>query len=235
MGHGEHAANWAFGPGFGPRPANRRWMMKGDPRRRIEHLERLAAMRHLGGGPLGEGPMWGRGGPFGGGRGGPFGGGGRGRKRRGDVRTALLLLLDEEARNGYQLMQTIEERSGGRWRPSPGSVYPALAQLEDEGLVRAIERDGAKLFEITDAGREQIAGAHGQTAPWEMEEDPAFESLAELRSLVHQIAMAAGQVVHAGNEEQIGRAREMLAETRRALYRILAEDDAGPGPEDDGD
>jgi hypothetical protein len=68
-----------------------------------------------------------------------------------------------------------------------------------------------------------------------MEEDPAFESLAELRSLVHQIAMAAGQVVHAGNEEQIGRAREMLAETRRALYRILAEDDAGPGPEDDGD
>jgi DNA-binding PadR family transcriptional regulator len=204
-------------------------MMRGDPRRRIEHLERLAAMRQLGGGPFGEGPMWGRGGPFGG------GGRGRGRKRRGDVRTALLLLLAEDARNGYQLMQTIEERSGGRWRPSPGSVYPALAQLEDEGLVRATERDGAKLFEITEAGREHVTSAEGQTAPWEMEEDPAFESLAELRSLVHQIAMAAGQVVHAGNEQQIDRAREMLAETRRALYRILAEDDAGPGPEDHAD
>jgi DNA-binding PadR family transcriptional regulator len=191
--------------------------MKGDPRRRIEHMERLAALRHLGE-PFGGGPMWGRGGPFGGGR-------GRGRRRRGDVRTALLLLLAEEARNGYQLMQTIEERSGGRWRPSPGSVYPALAQLEDEGLVRAVERDGTKLFEITDAGREQVANADGQTAPWEMEDDPAFEALAELRSLVHQIAMAAGQVVHAGDEDQIARARDTLAETRRRLYRILAEDD----------
>jgi DNA-binding PadR family transcriptional regulator len=210
MTHAESAGNWAFGP--------RRWM-KGDPRRRIEHLERLAALRHLGENvQFGGGPMWGRGGPF---------GGGRGRRRRGDVRTALLLLLAEEARNGYQLMQTIEERSGGRWRPSPGSVYPALAQLEDEGLVRAVERDGTKLFEITDAGREHIA-AHEQTAPWEMEDDPAFEALAELRSLVHQIGMAAGQVVHAGDEEQIARARDTLADTRRRLYRILAEDDDAP-------
>jgi DNA-binding PadR family transcriptional regulator len=213
MTHAHTAGDWDFGP--------LRWM-KGDPRRKIEHLERLAALRHLGeNAPFGGGPMWGRGGPFGGG---PFGGG-RGRKRRGDVRTALLLLLAEEARNGYQLMQTIEERSGGRWRPSPGSVYPALAQLEDEGLIRATERDGTKLFEITDAGREQVASAHEQAAPWEMEEDPAFEALAELRSLVHQIGMAAGQVVHAGNEEQIARARDTLSETRRRLYRILAEDD----------
>jgi DNA-binding PadR family transcriptional regulator len=213
MTHAHTAGDWDFGP--------LRWM-KGDPRRKIEHLERLAALRHLGeNAPFGGGPMWGRGGPFGGG---PFGGG-RGRKRRGDVRTALLLLLAEEARNGYQLMQTIEERSGGRWRPSPGSVYPALAQLDDEGLIRATERDGTKLFEITDAGREQVASAHEQAAPWEMEEDPAFEALAELRSLVHQIGMAAGQVVHAGNEEQIARARDTLSETRRRLYRILAEDD----------
>jgi DNA-binding PadR family transcriptional regulator len=220
MSHAESAGNWAFGP-WGAAPVEQlrgmklRWM-KGDPRhRKLEHLERLAALRHLGE-PFGGGPMWGRGGPF---------GGGRGRKRRGDVRTALLLLLAEEARNGYQLMQTIEERSGGRWRPSPGSVYPALAQLEDEGLVRAVERDGTKLFEITDAGREQVANAQGQTAPWEMEDDPAFEALAELRSLVHQIGMAAGQVVHAGDEDQIARARDTLADTRRRLYRILAEDD----------
>ncbi|HET7050792.1 MAG TPA: PadR family transcriptional regulator [Solirubrobacteraceae bacterium] len=220
MSHAESAGNWAYGP-WGAAPVEQlrgmklRWM-KGDPRhRKLEHLERLAALRHLGE-PFGGGPMWGRGGPF---------GGGRGRKRRGDVRTALLLLLAEEARNGYQLMQTIEERSGGRWRPSPGSVYPALAQLEDEGLVRAVERDGTKLFEITDAGREQVANAQGQTAPWEMEDDPAFEALAELRSLVHQIGMAAGQVVHAGDEDQIARARDTLADTRRRLYRILAEDD----------
>jgi DNA-binding PadR family transcriptional regulator len=197
-----------------------RWMMKGDPRRRIEHLERLAALRHLAGNaPFGGGPMWG---------GGPFGGG-RGRRRRGDVRTALLMLLDEEARNGYQLMQTIEERSGGRWRPSPGSVYPALAQLEDEGLVRAVERDGAKLFEITDTGRQHIGDRTGQAPPWEMDEDPAFETLADLRSLVHQLAMAAGQVVHAGDENQIQRAREVLDDARRTLYRILAQDeDARP-------
>jgi len=223
MTHAESAGNWAFGP-WGEAPAEHlramklRWM-KGDPRqRKIEHLERLAALRHLGEPFGGGGPMWGRGGPFGGGR-------GRGRRRRGDVRTALLLLLAEEARNGYQLMQTIEERSGGRWRPSPGSVYPALAQLEDEGLVRAVERDGTKLFEITDAGREHVAAANGQTAPWDMDDDPAFETLAELRSLVHQIAMAAGQVVQTGDEQQIGRARDTLADTRRRLYRILAEDD----------
>ena len=211
MSHAESLGGWAFGP--------RRWM-KGDSRRRTEHLERLAALRHLGEhAPFAGGPMLGRGGPF---------GGGRGRRRRGDVRTALLLLLAEEPRNGYQLMQTIEERSGGRWRPSPGSVYPALAQLEDEGLVRAVERDGTKLFEITDAGREQVADAHGQSAPWEMEDDPAFELLAEIRSLVHQIGMAAGQVVQAGDEEQIARARDTLSDTRRGLYRILAGDDDAP-------
>ena len=88
----------------------------------------------------------------------PFGGGfpqggppfGRGRKaRRGDVRAAALVLLDEEPRNGYQLMQEIEQRSDGAWRPSPGSVYPALAQLEDEGLVRTTETDGRKAYELT--------------------------------------------------------------------------------------
>src|SRR5205823_12560101 len=88
--------------------------------------------------------------------GGPRGRGrgpGRGRARRGDVRLALLRLLAEEPRNGYQLMQTIEERSGGRWRPSPGSVYPTLAQLEDEGLIRSSESEGSRRFEFCQAGR----------------------------------------------------------------------------------
>jgi DNA-binding PadR family transcriptional regulator len=193
-------------------------MMKGDPRRRSEQFEHMAALRHFAGNaPFGGGgPMWGGGGPF---------GGGRGRRRRGDVRTALLMLLADESRNGYQLMQTIEERSGGRWRPSPGSVYPALAQLEDEGLVRATERDGAKLFEITDAGREHIGDRVGQSPPWEMEDDPAFEAAADFRSLIKQLALATMQVVHAGDEDQVRRAREALNETRRKLYRILAEDE----------
>ena len=105
------------------------------------------------GGPFG-GPPWG--GPGGRGPGGPGGRHG-GRRRRGDVRTALLLLLAEEPRNGYQLMQEIEERSGGRWRPSPGSVYPALSQLEDEGLVRWPSKvEPGRVFEITDAGREHL-------------------------------------------------------------------------------
>src|SRR5436305_1626298 len=121
---------------------------------------RLFAMHRGGPGPgfragwgdFGPGPMFGPGGP---GRGGWRGHGGK--ARRGDIRTAALLLLAEEPRNGYAIMQEIEERSNGVWRPSPGSVYPALAQLEDEGLIRSEEADGRKQFAITDAGREQLA------------------------------------------------------------------------------
>ena len=98
--------------------------------------------------------MWDTGGPGFGPRGGR--GRGRGRARRGDVRLAVLRLLAEEPRNGYQLMQAIEERSGGRWRPSPGSMYPTLSQLEDESLIRSAEADGARQFEITDSGREHL-------------------------------------------------------------------------------
>jgi DNA-binding PadR family transcriptional regulator len=196
-------------------------MMAGGGRRRharIENFERMAAVRHMAGGaPFGGGPGFGGGPPF---------GGGRGRKRRGDVRIALLLLIAEEPRNGYQLMQTIEERSGGRWRPSPGSVYPALSQLEDEGLIRAVDRDGSKVFEITEEGGKRIGECKGDAAPWEFAEDPAFESMADVRSMLKQVGMAAWQVIQAGDERQVQRAQQALADTRRALYRILAEDGA---------
>jgi DNA-binding PadR family transcriptional regulator len=192
-------------------------MARGGPRgRHFDDFERLAALRNLkAGAAFGGGP----------GFGGPFGGG-RGRRRRGDVRVALLRLIAEEPRNGYQLMQTIEERSGGRWRPSPGSVYPTLAQLEDEGLIRGVERDGAKLFEITPQGTEHLERAGEGPAPWEEtdDDDPASNTMAEIGSLVFQIGKAAIQVVHEGDETQTKQAAQTLAETRRALYRILAQD-----------
>jgi DNA-binding PadR family transcriptional regulator len=192
-------------------------------------MERLAAMRGMRGDPWG-GPMFGgRGGPFGGGRGGGRYGG-RGRRRRGDVRLALLILLGEEPRNGYQLMQTIEERSDGRWRPSPGSVYPTLAQLEDEGLIRGVERDGARLFEITDAGREQLEKSKVDPAPWAEEEDPDAPDLHRMAGLIIQIGKAAWQVAQEGDARQTDQAYQTLAETRRALYRILAQDSHGEEP-----
>ena len=175
---------------------------------------RMAAQRFApGGGPGYGGP------PFGG-RG--YGGGGRGRRRRGEIRTALLRLLAEEPRNGYQLMQAIEEKSGGRWRPSPGSIYPTLAQLEDEGLIRATESEGGKLFELTDQGREHVEAHHGHAAPWEDSDEP--EAVGDLRTQVKQLHIAAMQVAHAGGEDQIGRAAKAVAEARRAIYGILAEE-----------
>src|ERR1700722_7199563 len=114
----------------------------------------------------------------------PFGPGGhRGRRRRGDVRLALLMLLSlESPLNGYQLMQGLEERSDGRWRPSPGSVYPALAQLEDEGLIRSVDAEGenGRAFGLTDAGREHLAERGEQKPPWEPEEDEANDPRIEI-------------------------------------------------------
>jgi DNA-binding PadR family transcriptional regulator len=138
---------------------------------------------------------------------------------------ALLLLLAEEPRNGYQLMQVIEERSDGRWRPSPGSVYPILSQLEDEALVRAAERDGAKVFELTDAGREQVAEAKDATPPWEAEDDDGRAGRRDIRRLIGEVAAAAMQVNHLGTEQQAEQALETLKQTRRELYRLLAEDE----------
>jgi len=170
------------------------------------------------------------GGPFGfGGPGGPFGGRG-GRARRGDVRAALLALLAEEPRNGYQLMQEIERRSEGVWRPSPGSVYPALQQLEDEGLVRSDESEGRKLFHLTEAGREAAAAAEGG-APWEAASESVDADAWELFNVARQVGMAIFQIAQVGTAEQLASAREVLTNARRSLYGILAEDDEQPPEE----
>jgi DNA-binding PadR family transcriptional regulator len=175
--------------------------------------------------------MW-RGGPFGGPGWGPHRRG-RGRARRGDVRFALLRRLAEEPRNGYQLIQAIEERSEGLWRPSPGSVYPTLAQLEDEGLIRSVEADGARRFEVTDAGREQVERRGDEPNPWEASDEDADNPLSELAPLVIQIGKATFQVASVGDRAQREQARALLQDTRRALYRILADDAHATGVDED--
>jgi DNA-binding PadR family transcriptional regulator len=141
-------------------------------------------------------------------------------------------LLAEEPRNGYQLMQAIEERSEGRWRPSPGSVYPRLAQLEDEGLIRSVETEGVRRFEITDAGRAHLDSRADEPAPWEPAAEDAENPLTELAPLVIQIGKATFQVASVGDHAQRDRARALLADTRRGLYRILAEDADEGGSEE---
>jgi DNA-binding PadR family transcriptional regulator len=160
----------------------------------------------------------------------PFG---RGPKaRRGDVRAAALLLLGESPRNGYQLMQEIESRSGGVWRPSPGSIYPVLQQLEDEGLVRPEGADGRRVYQLTEEGRKYIAeNADELGTPWETVADSVGGNVMDYRSLIVQVHHAAVQVMRAGNQRQVKQAMDVLSDCRRRLYRILAEDgDAG----DDG-
>ncbi len=158
---------------------------------------------------------------------------GRGRKaRRGDIRTAALLLLAEEPRNGYQIMQEVEERSGGVWRPSPGSVYPALQQLEDEGLIRSEELEGRKLFALTDAGREHVQQrGSDRPAPWEQMSGEVSSEAHELGRLMREVASAFVQVMRTGSPSQMAKAREVLDQTRRSLYRILADGDDGEGGE----
>jgi DNA-binding PadR family transcriptional regulator len=205
--HRHGPPNWAFAQG-----GRRGWPP-------VEDIEDLIAL----------GRMW-RGAPFGGPGWGPHQ---RGRARRGDVRLALLRLLAEEPRNGYQLIQPIEERSEGLWRPSPGSVYPTLAQLEDEGLIRSAEADGARWFEIADAGREQLDRRADEPDPWESSDEDAENPLSELAPLVIQIGKATFQVASAGDRAQREKARALLQETRRALYRILADDTHAGGPDED--
>ena len=171
---------------------------------------------HFGPGGYGPGMGFGPGGPR-----------GRGRKaRRGDIRTAALLLLAEEPRNGYQIMQEVEERSDGVWRPSPGSVYPALQQLEDEGLIRSQESEGRKLFALTDAGRKLVdeRGAE-QPSPWAQMSGQVSDETFELGRLMKEVAFAFAQVMRTGSEPQVAKAREVLAGARRELYRILADGD----------
>lgn len=174
------------------------------------------------GGPFGFGP--GGFGPFGPGF--PWGPFRRGtRARRGDIRAGILALLKESSRNGYQIMQELEQRSQGLWRPSPGSIYPALQQLEDEGLVKSESAGVGRTFQLTDAGRAYVeAHADEIAAPWDAMAGTAGDGLLPLVNLTRQVLEAAVQVAHTGTAAQQAEAQKILSHTRRALYHLLADD-----------
>jgi DNA-binding PadR family transcriptional regulator len=167
------------------------------------------------------GPMFGR-----------RGFGHRSRARRGDVRAAILDLLAEgQPWNGYQIIQTIAERTSGVWRPSAGSVYPALQQLEDEGLISPEGEGRRRMYTLTDEGLAYVEShADELRSSWDAVAGMTDEAALELGDLIRQVMMAVMEVRRAGSAAQIGEARRVLAETRRSMYRILAEgDDATPG------
>jgi DNA-binding PadR family transcriptional regulator len=140
------------------------------------------------------------------------------------VRGAALLLLADEPRNGYQLIQEIEDRSGGVWRPSPGAVYPALAQLEDEGLVRTEERDGRRVYALTDAGCAHVDDRRDSfPPPWEEMSEAVDDEVFALFAEMKQVGMAVAQLAHVGTDHQLVEARRALSDVRRALYGLLAE------------
>ena len=145
--------------------------------------------------------------------------------RRGDTRAAILLLLDEGPRNGYQIMQELEERSDGTWRPSPGSVYPALQLLADEGLVRGEPREGSTVYELTDAGRKHLEeNRESFGTPWQQAEEGVPGDVRDLVRLAMSVGVATRQVIQTATTAQRKEAAEILAETRRRLYGILASD-----------
>jgi DNA-binding PadR family transcriptional regulator len=234
-----------FGFGFGPGDRRAFHQQRRQARREFREHLRDHLREHDGGPdfPAGFGPGRafgpGRGFEFGfdpraglgfgfGGPGGPRGrrGGGRGRGKRGDVRAAILKLLAERPMHGYEMIQEIAERSQNLWRPSPGSVYPTLQLLVDEGLIAGAESEGSKkLFELTDDGR--AAAEKIETAPWDeiaegwKDEAPGHLSL---RAAIGQLMGAVAQSAHTASEEQQARIVDIVNNARREIYGILGED-----------
>jgi len=189
-------------------------------------LEMARRLRHGRGGHGGHGFFGGHGNPFGGN---PFGGNPfarRTRAKRGDVRAAILALLAEQPRNGYQVMQELEQRSRGLWRPSPGSVYPSFQQLEDEGLIRAEEGGGGKVYRLTAAGEEAARkiAASGEP-PWDAQAEDEDDTHVALMDQMRQLGMALFQIAHNGNPAQGAEALRILTDARKSLYQILASDE----------
>ncbi len=176
-------------------------------------------------------PGFGAGGPGGPGFGGGPGMGrdrrGRGgpgsRGRRGNVRAAILALLTERPMHGYEMIQELDQRTGGVWRPSPGSVYPTLQLLEDEGLIVSQESGGRKAYTLTEAGQAEATTA-AANAPWAEFSEETVNNGNDIRDAVGGIMMALKQIGFERDTEQWQRAVAVLSETKRKLYAILADD-----------
>ncbi len=153
----------------------------------------------------------------------------RGRRRgrrtaRGDIRAAVLALVAEQPRHGYEIIQEIAERTGGNWRPSPGSVYPTLSQLEDEGLVRVEQSEGRRVVHLTEAGTTYVTEHREELdAVWESVGQDGDDDAAQLWEQLSQLHAATQQVMSAGTPEQVTAATAALAEARKTIYRLLAE------------
>ncbi|UFS59658.1 PadR family transcriptional regulator [Subtercola endophyticus] len=144
---------------------------------------------------------------------------------RGEVRSAVLALLAEQPMHGYQIIHEIEERSGGSWKPSAGSVYPTLQLLADEGLITAEESNGRKIYALTEAGREEVAGAEtSESSPWDSNTSSDNTRFSALPKAGVELAQAAAQVARTGSAEQVQQAVTVLDEARKRLYSILAQD-----------
>jgi DNA-binding PadR family transcriptional regulator len=146
------------------------------------------------------------------------------RVRRGDVRAAILDVLSTQPMNGYQVIQQIAERSGGAWKPSPGSVYPTLQQLEDEGLVEGAEAEGRRVLRLTEAGSRYVSEHPDElAATWRPFDTSEGERTHELKPVIGQVLAAVWQIVMSGNRQQQAEAAEILGDSRRRLYGLLAE------------
>jgi DNA-binding PadR family transcriptional regulator len=158
------------------------------------------------------------------GRGGPWRehGHGGGRRRRGDIRTAVLSALEESPAHGYEIIQRFEEKTAGAWRPSAGSIYPTLQLLEDEGLVRSYERDGKKVYELTDEGRATAAQRVEEGgSPWASGQ--ISRKYKDFGDAMRQLALASRQAAMTGNPEVMGKVVEILTDARKRIYTLLAE------------
>ncbi len=154
---------------------------------------------------------------------------GRGpRAGRGDVKLGIVTLLAEQARHGYEIIQELAARSNGLWQPSPGSVYPTLQALEDEELVTSSTVEGKRVYSITDKGLQYLVSNARPVPPWEEIGGDDRSAFFKLRKEAFGFATAVMQVGQAGSQSQIDRALKLLSDSRKAIYRILAEEDEEP-------
>lgn len=148
--------------------------------------------------------------------------------RRGDIRRALLSALQDGPAHGYELINRLEDRSGGMWRPSPGSVYPTLQMLEDEGLVRSQERDGKRVYELTDEGRTAAAERTDESAEAAPGHHRGLRSMRmageKIGPTLAPLVMALRQLATSGSEDQMERGQGILRKATKELNQILAED-----------